>query len=447
MVRPWFVLLALSAACNFDAKFDGQFACDDDHPCPDGQTCGENGLCSGSGGDDGGGGDGDGGHGDGGAELACGTTSALRDDWSAQATTDLRWVCGGAIAVSDDTLRATLPADEEAYGECNSRRQYRLAASGITVSPETSDDEVEAALVLVLPSGVAYGMVRVEGKLHATRREGDDVQVLIEEPYDAEQHARWRMREANGDLLWETASEGGTFVELFSSDMDDLPAYVTVRLSGWGPDTRAEDGFVRFGPLNADVAVPLCEASSVVDQFSADADDEARWTTLGNDVICTQERSNGVLRIGSMGGLDRCGVGTRMGYDLSDDEVAVEAVTTGDGQPSLNFEVLGADGRWYRFRVSGDPKDLVAESGGSGNSSNKTATLSEGDHRYWRFRHDGGSMLWEVSADGEAWSVYHEREGVVEPSDMQIQMYGISLGALDPTIVELDDLNRVNEPR
>jgi hypothetical protein len=434
-------VLAVAAACGFDATFDGRFRCDDDHACPGGAACGADGFCAG--GDDGidagqAGGDG----GDGGGAGACGTTSALRDDWGAQESTDVRWECSGPIAVADDHLRASLPGGEQAYGACVSRRQYRLAGSGLTVVPETSGDDVEAMLAVVLPSGVEYRAILHEGALRFTRVDGDAYEMLLDVTHDAGADLRWRLREAGGVIRFETASATGAFEERATSDADDLPTYVAVRLSGYGRDTRASDGVVRFGPLNADVAAPLCAASSIVDTFTDDADDAARWVTLGSDAICTQEREGGVLRIGSVGGGERCGLGSRMGYDLGGDAVSVEAVGPGDGNPTLVFEVLGADGRWYRFRVAGDPPDLVAESGGTSNVSTVTVALSDEDHRFWRFRHEGGSLLWEVSADGAAWERLHEREGVVEPSDMQILLYGQSpVTAFDPTIVEIDNLN------
>ncbi|HUS63678.1 MAG TPA: hypothetical protein VMZ28_04005 [Kofleriaceae bacterium] len=433
--------LAAASACGFDAKFDGHFRCDDDHACPGGAACGADGFCEGGGDEIDAGGPGADSGTDGGGPIECGTTDALRDDWAAQETTDLRWLCGGPIAVADDHLRASLAANQDAYGECVTRRQYRLSGSGLTVKPETTGDDVEAILGVTLPSGVDYRAVLHQGRVRFIRVEGENDDTLVDKPYDAGDDARWRMREADGVLRFETASDAGEFVERASSDQDELPAYVTVHVSGWGPDNRSDDGMVRFGPLNADVATPRCPASSIVDTFTADADNESRWLLTGQDSICTNERAGGVLRIGSVGGLDRCGIASRMGYDLSGDTASIEAVATGDGTPTLVFEVVGADERWYRFKVSGNPPDLTTESGGAGNSSTATVDLSEEDHRFWRFRHDGGSMFWQVSADGDSWTDLHERQGVVEPDDMQIQLYGTSLAAFDPTILQVDNLN------
>lgn len=435
-----FSWLVAASACGFDAKFDGRFRCDVDHACPGGAACGADGFCEGGGDAIDAGDPGDGGI-DGGGLAECGTTDALRDDWAAQESTELRWLCGGPIAVADDHLRASLAASEDAYGECTTRRQYRLSGSGVTVAPETSGDDVEAIVGVELSTGVDYRAVLHQGRVRFIRVEGEDYETLVDKPYDAIDDARWRVREADGELLFETASDAGDFVERASSDQDDLPAYVTVHVSGWGPDNRDTAGVVRFGPVNAGAAAPLCAASSIVDTFTADADNEARWLLTGQDTICTRDRAGGVLRIGSVGGLDHCGIASRMGYDLSGDTVAVEAVTTGDGNPTLVFEVVGADERWYRFKVSGNPQNLTTESGGPSNSSTMTVDLSGDDHRFWRFHHDGGAMLWQVSADGDEWQTLHERDGVVEPLDMQIQLYGTSLSALDPTILEVDNLN------
>jgi len=245
-VGRWYALglLALVGACSFSADFSGKrFRCEIDRDCPDGITCGADGLCGAFPGGDGGGGgacvDGDM------PETFAG--GAACEPWGS-ATTD------GAMTVEQGGSLVVAPEPNMAitFGGCVSHEAVDLSGGVfVEVSGTLPASAPSAYTVFNLYNPVdgaspfAMNMVVHAGTLTAYL---DDVS-RMDATYDAVTMRWWRMRPAGGDILFETAPDGLDWSLLVAVPAQPIDAAV-VNVGAGTNEAEPAPGAARFGGVN-----------------------------------------------------------------------------------------------------------------------------------------------------------------------------------------------------
>ncbi|HUS69121.1 MAG TPA: hypothetical protein VMZ28_31510 [Kofleriaceae bacterium] len=237
-------VLALVSACSFTADFSGKrFRCEIDRDCPDGVTCGADGLCGvPAAGDDGGAGacvDGDM------PETFAGGPPC--EPWGS-ATAD------GATTTEEDGALVVAPAPDMAitFGGCVTHEGVDFAAGVFTEVSQVLPADAPSAYTsfnlystVVGTSPFALSMTVHAGTLTAYL---DDVN-RQDVTYDPQLMRWWRVRPAGDDILFETAPDGLEWSLLVAvpSPPFDLPV---VNVGAGTSDAEASPGSARFEGVN-----------------------------------------------------------------------------------------------------------------------------------------------------------------------------------------------------
>jgi hypothetical protein len=151
-------------------------------------------------------------------------------------------------------LVLTLAPTGNVYGGYASSASYRLTGSAILVQVPvvpTPTTGAEAYVVLDAPGSNALAMVVENGTLTARVTVAGTPTNVGSFPYDATQHAWWRIRESGGNIFWETAPDGKTWA---TQVMNGTPAFsidvLDVSLAGGTWQAVASPGKVAYSNLN-----------------------------------------------------------------------------------------------------------------------------------------------------------------------------------------------------
>lgn len=147
------------------------------------------------------------------------------------------------------------------------------------------------------------------------------------------------------------------------------------------------------------------------DTFGGTSLDTSKWTEFDYESGAgTVAEGSGVLSISETGGI--IGIQSNIAYDLTESSasVAVESI-----ESNASFDLITA------MTDPGEDSDslykletvVVNETGiihfgyynGSAGWSDVTATYDADDMRFWRYREAAGTLYWETSSGGVAWTV------------------------------------------
>jgi hypothetical protein len=207
---------------------------------------------------------------------------------------------------------------------------------------------------------------------------------------------------------------------------------------------------VHFDELNGGSALGgWCRADTFSDAFDSEADDAHPWAR-GYADYCTTEVTGGQLRMTPDGGaapFGYCEHLTSAAYDLTDSSVRVEvaalpASDVGDFSASLYlvhdpehtlFVGYENDAIRFGFTAGGSPQQYP------------TVPYEPSAHRFWRIREEQGAIFWEVSADGETWTVLESAAATLP--EAQLRALAIELdawwgnGVATPADVRFEQVN------
>jgi hypothetical protein len=88
------------------------------------------------------------------------------------------------------------------------------------------------------------------GTLEAQQRIGGVSTTVGSAPYNATTHAWWRIREANGNIIWETSPDGAAWSMLAMAAEPFSPSAVSVIVGGGLAGGLANPGMARFNNVN-----------------------------------------------------------------------------------------------------------------------------------------------------------------------------------------------------
>ncbi len=425
---------ALGAGCSFSGGFGEGYRCSVGDTCPTGTSC-VAGFCvvaepldampDGPPGPD--------------ADIseaACGTLSLLQDSFTDPgdgAYWDPFWDVGATVAETGGQLAIGFGGGTGSpYGGYTSAFLYDLTGGAIAVAvPQTGGDNT--ILEVRTHAGEKIQLVAEPAALVAVildaANEGERARI----PFDAVAHAHWRIREADGTLYWETSPDGTDWSELASEPVSFSVEHVEGIASAGGQ--RAVASEARFDSVNEGVtAGRFCPSSTVTDSFDTAPFSPIweNWSVPG----CTIAETGGDL-VMTFTGLDGafCGIGSRHLVDLRDSELVLDATNVPpETMFVIYFQVIRPGDDETHLEINREGNTLGFEQTVDGTDTATGSTLySATDHRYWRLRESGGTIFWDTSPDGVAWSNEGEAAVMFDLSNVEIIVgaghYGPGTGA------------------
>jgi hypothetical protein len=339
----------------------------------------------------------------GGPSEPCGQFSLLADDFDDDRVGELwREATSGSSIDEDGELFVSVGTGlGTQYAELNSRYAYDLRESSVTV-------QVTQPLAL----GTTYLEVYVEGSsnLELRRTAADALQVrssgttLESVPFDASEHLYWRIREQGGTLFVEAAGANLDFAEIHAEPATTLAAdttllrYTQVQFGGAEPQSAASASFDDFNGGTA--SGQFCKTGTLVSTF--DEPLEPVWVELetGGDGGCVS-RSGDSVRIEYDAGGEICAAASSSLYDFAGSYFSARVDRGAGDQPGLRVASPGGD--YAELVVLGG--DLTARVAvGDIPQQVGSVAYAAASHVWLRLREQAGSVVFETSTNGTAWS-------------------------------------------
>jgi hypothetical protein len=389
------------------------------------------------------------------AMAGCGGTRLLRDDFD-DGVMGLDWGRSyqeGAVTTSETggKLVITLAsgAAGSTYGGLVSSRFYNLVGDEVAVRVtdmvDTSTD-AEAYLEVREPGGNLVRILQRHGDLHFQKRVAGTYASLATIKFNALLHDFWRIREDRGDLFWETSGNGENFVVRAQAPAPFEVTTVEVQLGAGTASSIPNPGSVGFDELN--VRAPLgrfCKASS----FSDDFDDGVRaitWSRTFAEAGCSVvEKAGQVVLSVAPGTRPFCAYATSHAYDLQDDQAVIRVPQMIDVRSNAHVYFHAIDRNRASVQIIQEGGELVARRQRGGDYQFIIDDLySTTKHLWWRLREGGGTLFWETSSDGRAWTILYQELAPLDVSAVDIE-FGLgvfSTGGIEPGALHVDDYNR-----
>jgi hypothetical protein len=142
------------------------------------------------------------------------------------------------------------------------------------------------------------------------------------------------------------------------------------------------------------------------------------WTHTG----CTTTEAGGFLQLsfGSSAG-PYCGATSMQVFDLRDRAVSVEVA---QGAIDSGFEqyLLIADGADQVLMVRNEFGLVMHFRSSAGVTASRTIANDTTAQRHWRVRESAGTVFWETSPDGAAWTQRHSAPSPIDLSAMSVEL-------------------------
>ena len=136
--------------------------------------------------------------------------------------------------------------------------------------------------------------------------------------------------------------------------------------------------------------------STLVDNFDSAPLNSSTWT----DVQGPMALDGGRVSVPANGAYPHLATGRR--YDLTSGQVFVEVPRVASGTSSETYFVVGSDAS-NQVSIIKSGSNLLFRSIVNGVLTNTAVPYSSTQHRWWRMRASGGTVVWETSADGRTW--------------------------------------------
>lgn len=246
-------------------------------------------------------------------------------------------------------------------------------------------------------------------------------------PLDRAAHRHLRMREASGQVFFETSPDGATWSVLHQTTTPAFAGRANVLLGG--EQVGGTAGTIEFDNFNDGVnpAIP-CASTTMSDGFD-DSMVGGQWleTEIGR---CQGINETGsVIQFSQSGGSSptRCSIQSRALYDLSQSAagVFITAIFSFSGDWHTFLEVRSMSGGSVMLRFI---NDQMCADGGDGVSGFDTC-IDYNVHEYWRLRGDAGDLVAEVSTDGATWD-----QVIAAPAPFDLEWVSVSIGTASSDI-------------
>jgi len=327
-------------------------------------------------------------------------------------------------------------------GSAASTQVFPPAAGGATV-----DAWAQLLVTSATPGTDAVMKVNAAtGDLAMELRTGffDPGAVLL--PYDPAAHAWLRVREAGGDLLWDTSPDGVTWTTrrtaaapTWVSDTDLQVQLVAHRDSG-------TDDFAEFDNFN------VAPFAQLTDDFTSTTVDTEKWPANYNEGGGgLPDQPDGRARVPCDTGF--AAYASAAAYTLDESYAGVHAFpppSAGMSEAYAQLLILsGVVGTQIVFEIDAATNLLLmtvhvdfTDEGGA------TLPYDAAEHAWLRVRETAGTLYWETSPDGRDWTARHSDAAPAWVSDnnLQVQLLAhcspaVTGGGPTGEFAEFDDFN------
>lgn len=313
------------------------------------------------------------------------------------------------------------------------------------VNPATS---AEAFFILARSSDDRVLFNQQGGNLVARVRTGGVNTEVGSGTYDPIAHRWWQIREQDGSVYFETSPDGSGWNVFAEAPAPPYLATVRPQITAgtWeavvGPGALHVDNFNGGGAPQAS----WCKAGSVSDDFE-DGQTGMLWDRSWSSACTRAEVGGQIVFSPAPGSSNYCGNNTGTLFDLTESEVTIELVqptaqVTGpvtyfkveiDSDNFVGFAVEGLDRLNTRYGVLGDWTTI------------DDRQFDPVAHHFWRLRHGGTTVYWDVSPDGTTWNNLGSAPAAIDLTAVQVVIgAGVSGTATeDPGDARFDNYNRI----
>lgn len=432
-----FALATLTGGCSFSANYDNtRYQCAASDVCPDGHGC-VRGVCLP------------------GVDSAgpCGNMAVARQDFAAIDFADFDhssiWDYDqdepASVTTVDGFLVIDIPdAAEDVGGAFQVDKIFPRAASEVAIEIfERSADGVSGAYMLIEDrEGDHVEFYEEDGTLYAVLHTTSVELAIRQVAFDPMAHRFWRIAEQDGEFVFSTSSDGGQWTEFARSTGQDVEGWLGAEVGLWKWGTGGGDARLVMDNLNGRVSEQdFCASASLQDDFD-DGQRHPDWQ-LRDSGQCTVEERDGRLGFTfADSGSAECKYRSYTRFDLRASTISIEAPLADvpgleqclklyfPGGQDIQFDL-------YQGILVGD-KSLTDDSG-----TLFSVEFDPAAHRFWRFRGDGDTVYWEVSADGREWQVMASQQSSGwDLSQVFLELIGESDGGpIDNFGLGFDNLN------
>jgi hypothetical protein len=192
-------------------------------------------------------------------------------------------------------------------------------------------------------------------------------------------------------------------------------------------------------------AGPCGTISLLADDFEGAAVDP-QWTAIYQNGGATAVQTGGRLVMtpaAGKSGSNYAGFGTQQTYDLRGGRLFVRLVgmvnTGTTAQAYLKITDAQNGQRAFLMQEGGT---LYARVEASGTTSEKSTTYAPAAHAFWAIREAGGTLFFETSTNGTAWTVFDQRPAPFDLAKVRVELGGGTYQAVaSPGAAQFDDLN------
>jgi hypothetical protein len=273
--------------------------------------------------------------------------------------------------------------------------------------------------------------------------------------YDPVAHAWLRLREAGGDLFWETSADGISWV---TRRTDTSPAWVAdadlqvqlISHRDGGTDDVAEYDNFNITPTPPPAGTPLQELQDGFD--TPGAFDPAKWPNSYNtEGTPLPEQVDGRGRVACDAGFSAYASDTAYTLDGSHAHVRVFPPPPGGmSEAYAQLLVLSSTvGTQIVFEIDTVTNILLMTIHvGFVDEGGRTIGYDPVEHAWLRVREDAGTVFWETSADGREWTTRHTDTAPAwtGDGDLEVQLLAhcspaVTGGGPTGEFAEFDDFN------
>jgi hypothetical protein len=383
---------------------------------------------------------------------------ALRDTFSDGVVDTVKWPnnynTGAGGLPTEPGGRARVPCDTgfAAYASDNA---YTLEASHVSVAvypPADGGAASEAWAQLLITSSTAGTDAIAEvnaatGLLTFAKRTGYSDPAAVTLAYNPTDHRYLRIREEGGNLRWETSPDGITWTIRRSSASPSWVGTATQEIQLIAHRDGGTPDFAEFDDLN--VIPSTAVFTDLTDDFDAPTVDTVKWPNNYNPGGPLPDQVDGRARVPCGEGFAAYASDTI--YRLQGSHARVKVTPppgAGHSEAYAQLVILSSTiGTQIIFEADTATGNLLMTTQvGFVAESPATLPYDSAAHAWLRLREDAGTLFWDTSTDGRAWTNRRAETAPtwVAENDLQVQLLAhcnpVVTGA-DISYAYFDDFN------
>jgi hypothetical protein len=393
-----------------------------------------------------------GGGGQGGGTSACGLIDVLSSDFDGESldgrfevvrTGDATaWQAGGelVLGLGAQTSQVGLVSLSayDARGRTMALEIAEMPVPGTSLHFGVGADEENHIGFWIDATGVLhYG--------YRTSAEGE--QTLSTDTADPAEHRHLRLRQEGSHVFFDFSADGASWTERVSLDVADQLQAMQFMFLLVGAETEGTGSAeqVRLAGLSGPSAFsPLCEMSALQDDFD-DGQRSAAWIHGWANPACTAEEQGGEQRFACEPTANNASAAivSAARYDMTGGSCSVELTAPPQAGANAWAEIYVTDATFDDYLyMGGDEVELWLGYGIDGVwFSVADVPYNPAASPYWRMREEAGQIYWELSADGQQWSVIEQMTAPFDVGAVRAWLAGGSGNETDPVTVAFDDFN------